>query len=90
MSSLRTSAVRSRRPPAIVVGSGRATAPRWKTSPSIAARSITERHSPSSESIRAWSRAWIVGGTATSRVAVLAHHREHLLDEERVPARCRR
>ena len=67
MSSLRTSVARwdstaGRR------GSGESTAtePRWKTSPSTDPRSMTTRTSPSSESIRAWRSAWIVGGTTIS------------------------
>ena len=49
---------------------------------------MTTRTSPSSESMRAWRSAWIVGGTTISPSdAVLAHHREHLLDVERVTRR---
>ena len=44
----------------------RATAPRWNTSPSTEPRSMTTRTSPSSESMRAWRSAWIVGGTTNS------------------------
>ena len=67
MSSLRTSVVRCE-PTSLrtAPGESSATAPRWKTSPSTAPRSMTRRTSPSSESMRAWRRAWIVGGTATS------------------------
>ncbi len=47
-------------------GDSSATAPRWNTSPSTEPRSMTTRTSPSSESMRAWRSAWIVGGTTIS------------------------
>ena len=75
------------------------TEPLWKSLPSTAARSITARSSPVRRSRRAASSAWMVGGTGTvvrsparRPATILAHeqavvdeHREHLLDEERIP-----
>ena len=46
-------------------------------------RSITVRSSSPSVSSRAWSSAWIVGGTST-RPRCLPRERGHLLEEERV------
>ena len=62
------------------------TAPRWKTSPSIAPRSSTERSSLSSWSSRAARSACRVGGTATSPSVCLGH-RHHLGDEQGVSSR---
>ena len=48
-------------------GRSSVTAPRWNSRPSTEARSITERSSGSSRSMRAASSAWIVGGIVEPR-----------------------
>src|SRR5919106_936061 len=67
ISSFRTRA--SRRPPTCgrsSSGDSSETAPRWKSLPSIEARSRMLRSPGASRSRRAASSAWIVGGTTTS------------------------